>query len=72
MGTFFHVLSEQYRTEQFFGAERSVLTEQLDPMFPRTLMLRIKFRTQRKGDSFTLLKLTQSTFVLQLTTKSKL
>ena len=37
MGTFFHVLSEQYRTEQFFGAERSVLTEQLDPMFPRTL-----------------------------------
>ena len=37
MGTFLHVLSEQYRTEHFFGAERSVLTEHLDPMFPRTL-----------------------------------
>ena len=39
MGTFLHVLSEQYRTEHFFGAERSVLTEHLDPMFPRTLAL---------------------------------
>ena len=37
MGTFLHVLSEQYRTEHFFGAESSVLTEHLDPMFPRTL-----------------------------------
>ena len=37
MGTFFHVLSEQYRTEHFFGAEGSVLIEHLDPMFPRTL-----------------------------------
>ena len=37
MGTFLHVLSEQYRTEHFFVAERSVLTEHLDPMFPRTL-----------------------------------
>ena len=39
MGTFLHVLSEQYRTEHFFGAERSVLTEHLDPMFPRTLAI---------------------------------
>ena len=37
MGTFLHVLSEQYRTEHFFVAERSVLTEHLDLMFPRTL-----------------------------------
>ena len=37
MGTFLHVLSEQYRTEHFFGAERSVLIEHLDLMFPRTL-----------------------------------
>ena len=36
MGTFLHVLSEQYRTEHFFAAERSVLTEHLDPMFPHT------------------------------------
>ena len=27
----------QNSTEHFFGAERSVLTEHLDPMFPRTL-----------------------------------
>ena len=39
MGTFLHVLSEQYRTEHFFGEERSVPTEHLDPMFPRTLVL---------------------------------
>ena len=32
IGTFQNVLSEH-----FFGAERSVLTEHLDPMFPRTL-----------------------------------
>ena len=37
MGTFFNVLSEQNITEHFFGVERSVLTEHLDPMFPRTL-----------------------------------
>ena len=42
MGTFLHVLSEQYRTEHFFGVERSVLTEHLDQMFPRTLS-QIKF-----------------------------
>ena len=40
MGTFLHVLSEQYRTEHFFVAERSVLTEHLYPMFPRTLTYR--------------------------------
>ena len=38
MGTFLYVLSEQYSTEHFFGAECSVLTEHLDPMFPRTLV----------------------------------
>ena len=38
MGTFFNVLSEQNITEHFFGVERSVLTEHLDPMFPRTLI----------------------------------
>ena len=27
----------QNSTEHFFGAERSVLTEHLDPMFPLTL-----------------------------------
>ena len=37
MGTFFNVLSEQNITEHFFGVERSVLTEHLDPVFPRTL-----------------------------------
>ena len=37
METFLHGLSEQYRTEHFFGAKRSVLTEHLDPMFPRAL-----------------------------------
>ena len=37
IGTFLNVLSEQNSTEHFFGAERSVLTEHLDPMFPRTL-----------------------------------
>ena len=37
IGTFQNVLSEQNSTEHFFGAERSVLTEHLDPMFPRTL-----------------------------------
>ena len=40
MGTFLHVLSEQYRTEHFFGVERSVLTEHLDLVFPRTLLLK--------------------------------
>ena len=35
---FFNVLSEQNRAEDFLGAERSVLTENLDPMFPRTLV----------------------------------
>ena len=39
MGTFFNVLSEQNITEHFFGVERSVLTEHLDSMFPRTLLL---------------------------------
>ena len=39
MATFLHVLSEQYRTEHFFGAERSVLTEHLDLMFPRSLTI---------------------------------
>ena len=38
MGTFFNVLSEQNITEHFFGVERSVLTEHLDPVFPRTLV----------------------------------
>ena len=38
MGTFFNVLSEQNITEHFFGVERSVLTEHLDPVFPRTLI----------------------------------
>ena len=33
--TFSNVLSEQSRT--FFGEERSVLRENLNPMFPRTL-----------------------------------
>ena len=37
MGTFFNVLSEQNITEHFFGVERSVLTEHLDTVFPRTL-----------------------------------
>ena len=37
MGTFFNVLLEQNITEHFFGVERSVLTEHLDPVFPRTL-----------------------------------
>ena len=39
MGTFFNVLSEQNITEHFFGVERSVLTEHLDPVFPRTLIV---------------------------------
>ena len=30
MGTFLHVLSEHYRIEHFFGADRSVLTEHLE------------------------------------------
>ena len=38
MGTFSNVQSEQNIAEHFFGAERSVLTEHLDPMFPRTLV----------------------------------
>ena len=37
IGTFLNVLSEQNSTEHFFGGERSVLTEHLDLMFPRTL-----------------------------------
>ena len=37
--TFSNVLSEQNSKEHFFGAERSVLTEHLDLMFPRTLIL---------------------------------
>ena len=39
MGTFFNVLSEQNITEHFFGVERSVLSEHLNPVFPRTLKL---------------------------------
>ena len=34
MGTVLHVQCS-VRTEHFFGAERSVLTERLDPMFPK-------------------------------------
>ena len=46
MGTFFNVLSEQNITEHFFGVERSVLTEHLDPVFPRTLhLILMKYRT---------------------------
>ena len=37
IGTFLNVLSEQNSTEHFFGGERSVLTEHLNLMFPRTL-----------------------------------
>ena len=37
IGTFLNVLSEQNSTEHFFGVERSVLTEHLELMFPRTL-----------------------------------
>ena len=33
-GKIFNVLSEQNITEHFFGVERSVLTEHLDPVFP--------------------------------------
>ena len=44
MGTFFNVLSEQNITEHFFGVERSVLTEHLDPMFPRTLLKMIQVK----------------------------
>ena len=40
IGTFLNVLSEQNNTEHFFGGERSVLTEHLDLMFPRTLLVK--------------------------------
>ena len=62
MGTFLHVLSEQYRTEHFFGAERSVLTEHLDPMFPRTL---IYSNFQINGASGGTLKLPDPLFLKQ-------
>ena len=53
MGTFLHVLSEQYRTQTiFFGAKRSVLTEHLDLMFPRTLCRFLNGGNDKKPSNF--------------------